>query len=502
MLEITSGNVLQLLDTPNTYRPRYRQLDLFGGFGTLVIPSDTPTEEIWQHGNSDNGYVSKYVTVVGFQCGPAETECSECGDTAYPVRNPSGSWVNPCCLYYCNGCSYYEESNCSSCESCNDCCECACCSECSEIVSRDDHCSNCERCLSCCFCSECSECGDRFADANYCPNSEHCDYCHRRGYCDCVCECSDCQQEREEDSCYAERSASFSGMIGSDGFRIGIELEFKGSRNALFGAFFNQYDGMFGYRRTDDYSETSTSQWLIKPDGSVSNGGELVSPPMDWSDPETRNEIRNVLEILRSVDAYVDDQTGLHVHVEAMTEHGEEMTWDQIRNMMLLCAKNEDALYRIASHETGKIRSGSSSYCVPFSLDEISRIEDACSVGSLYSATRGNRYKGFNVQSHAKHGTVEFRYFNATTDADKVIALIAMCVGFKRAACNLETDPMLGTFHTQGCNYMGNSESDDILRELQSVLRNENAIDNEDWNTLIATCWKGSAFQAPIGGRF
>jgi hypothetical protein len=288
---------------------------------------------------------------------------------------------------------------------------------------------------------------------------------------------------------------------GSVGTRIGLEIEFIGNRRDVYRYLSEHYEGTFRIGNSDTYSTARNDAWIVKPDGSVFDGGELVSPPMGWND-STRTEIAHILDLLRRAGCRVNDTTGLHVHVEARMPDGTDFTAEQVRNVALLAAVNEDALYRIASATTGKIRSGATSYCRPFYATEIDRLRSAKSVSDLLSATNGDRYKGCNLQSFAKYGTVEFRYCNGTLDTERMIAQIALFCSFRTLVQNGFTvgDDLLA--YVQGCNWNGSADADTELRQLQYCVRTGNAMEIDDWNVLVATSWKDSANQAPIGRGF
>lgn len=494
------------------------QLDLFGGFYN-ILPSFTlsPTETVrtdeWvppASGNTLNGgtyWFPGYYrdrSIFGFQMGAAPTSCRSlyahgCSHVDTPeYHSESETWFVPCCLTVAPSCNCLSESECGNCNACSDCCECSYCSHCCEAVYSNDICR---------FCGNCSDCCDGCREADCCHRQMDCSECGQCEYhgCECECDCGECGDS--EGMTYSDRNCE---LPGSDGFRFGIELEFVGlavtrdsNRRTLLDAL--ESAGIAAVY-TNDHDQTSLSRWTVKPDGSVYDGGEIVSPPMDWNDPESRDAIRDVCAVLRSCGATVSDLCGLHIHVEAKHRDGTRFTTQQLRNVALLAIAHEDSLYRIAASDTGMIRSGARSYAKPLSAAHSRLSLSDATDSDIRSALMGDRYRSVNFQSFGKHGTVEFRVCNATLTASRIIAQVALMFGFMSAARRGDEIPSTecGTFHILGSAYSGKCEPDETLHSLHALMRDPDSqhMSNEDWNALMDFCWKGSASQAPISAMY
>lgn len=477
---------------------RILQLSLFGEHWNILPSfalSPTETYEREYYSNSDYCWHSETITVIGFALPPAEVRCNSCWEDQVPApRDPSDSsseWVCSVCTYVCSSCSSRDESNCGNCECCDSCCDCSYCGGCSEMFSSEAECRHCAECSSCCSCQECNRCSN-LADCYECIRCEYCG-------CDCDSEDSDYYGNRDSDEfdpCH---------IIGIPGSHIGVEIEFEGcnvyrdaQRSSLLSAFAAAGIAVF---YSSDHDATSLKRWTLKPDGSVSNGGELVSPPLDWSSASDRQQVRTALQVLRSEGCFPTDSTGIHVHVEAKTPDGFSFDTEQLRNLAVLAIANEDALFRIAASETGVMRSGATSYARCYSTSEFGKVLAATSEGALFSATRGNRYKGLNLQSFPKHGTVEFRYCNSTVNADRLLSQITLFATLRDIARDGFTASDLRGF-AMGSSYEGKSEPEEQLQQLQRIVRQDDRMSNEDWNTLVALCWKESASQCSNVDRY
>ena len=78
--------------------------------------------------------------------------------------------------------------------------------------------------------------------------------------------------------------------------KFGLEVEFEGNVDdvvvAIRNAGLSTRSGMVGYTAHD------TDGWVVKTDASVSRGGELVGPPLDWDDADPRDQINRAFAAL------------------------------------------------------------------------------------------------------------------------------------------------------------------------------------------------------------
>lgn len=358
------------------------------------------------------------------------TYCSDCyGDVTYEPRqrrqyvgrnDPNAdtygyvvntTWHCPS-TRYCDACQEHDHSFCSECDWCSECCECAFCSACENMVRETEDC--CHRCDSCCDCVECANCDYRAR-----PNSHEnnrCGACERCERCGC-----DCEDEDEDEDGFHENDAP----DGTDKHLIGIEIEFKGSRTDVARAFAN----------------SQLHGWKVVQDGSVYDGAELVSPPMDWDLTQTQEDLAIAVDLLKRAGASTSQSAGIHVHVDAR-----DLDARQASKVAVWSHEWEDQLYRIASSGWRTVRpSGRNNYCAPMPQDMAIMLDNVQSrrdfnlawYGSSYAGSShydNSRYRGVNLHSWSYRGTVEFRVFNSSLNHARISAYVSLCVAVVQSA--------------------------------------------------------------------
>lgn len=182
------------------------------------------------------------------------------------------------------------------------------------------------------------------------------------------------------------------------------------------------------------YTGHSMTEWVVKLDGSVSGGVEVVSPPLDFDDEAQRGQVDRAVAAIQSV-CRTHSSAGIHVHVESS-----DLNAEQIGNVARTFAHFEDVIYRLASSGWTTIRPGARTYCKPLTATQVSglaRAKTADAVRLAYygpgrGATAGHgdssRYCGLNLHSHFYRGTIEFRIFNSSLNAMRIQTYIAMAV--------------------------------------------------------------------------
>jgi hypothetical protein len=223
--------------------------------------------------------------------------------------------------------------------------------------------------------------------------------------------------------------------IREHGRRFGVEIEFT----------FDDYDdipdasdiaaalGEVGIEcRYGSYTHEVMDSWKIVPDGSVSFGYELVSPPMLWKD---REQIRTVCAVLQELGADANGSCGLHVHHE-------------VRDLSLAAFKRLVARWHNAQGLTDRLvalrrRSGRCEWAGRFDRRELEEISNLTSLSAIEECYV-DRYRTLNITAFPKYGTVEIRQFQGTLDADEIISWVAYGQAFIADAVKART-PDRGT---------------------------------------------------------
>ena len=152
--------------------------------------------------------------------------------------------------------------------------------------------------------------------------------------------------------------------------------------------------------------------WQVKADGTRHVSAEAVSPVLDR---EHLVEAKKATRALLASGATVNKQTGLHVHLGA-DEYGVEGIARLVWNWNL-------------AHETiGTLVAKSrlnNKFCEAVPLTSLDRWTEHVRNGNIsnaQSATYARRYWSLNLDSYARHSTVEFRLHHGTLNGSKVKA--------------------------------------------------------------------------------
>jgi hypothetical protein len=281
--------------------------------------------------------------------------------------------------------------------------------------------------------------------------------------------------------------------------KFGLEVEFGGNIQQVIVAI--REAGLSTATSQHSYMGNSDTEWVVKTDASVARGGELVSPPLDFDDPEQRGQIARAFAALARAGATTSRDAGVHVHIDAS-----DLTPEQIGGVARNFTKYEDAIYRIASSGWQSIRAGASTYAKPLERDKVEKLAKARTAEQIkrawYGTTdrwgteghgHGSRYYGLNLHSWFYRGTVEFRVFNSTMNAKRAEAYVVLCMAIVQDARNGRKRSINKTFKL-GEMANGTTAEKKVLHHLCQFLRWENdisPISKEDLD-LITYCWKNS----------
>ena len=237
--------------------------------------------------------------------------------------------------------------------------------------------------------------------------------------------------------------------------RFGIEIEMTGITRekaaAVIAAYFGTESFYIGtYYKTYGAKDRQGRTWKATYDSSIiaqkKSGGrtvgandtykcEIVSPILTYEDLP---DLQEIVRQLRHSGAFVNDQCGIHIHVDAS-----RYTPQTLRNLVNIIASKEDILYKALRIDPARLR-----WCKKTNeklIEAINRrkpqtmeaLKDIWYAGS----TRGRdehyndtRYHGLNLHSAFTKGTVEFRLFNSTTHAGEIKAYIQFCLAVSHQA--------------------------------------------------------------------
>jgi carbonic anhydrase/acetyltransferase-like protein (isoleucine patch superfamily) len=203
--------------------------------------------------------------------------------------------------------------------------------------------------------------------------------------------------------------------------RFGVEIEFHGSRSDAVRAL-----NAAGIECEEEgYNHQHRSHWKIVPDGSVSNGGELVSPILRGENGFA--QIRTACRALRASGATVSLETGLHVHHDVAG-----LRVSAFKRMVHNWCDSQAAIDTLVAPS----RRGHQNYTSPLTPWDLELVDSLDSMTNARSrlGDHNERFRAFNVQAYGRHGTVEVRQHQGTLNADKIIAWVKFGQAFILAA--------------------------------------------------------------------
>jgi biotin operon repressor len=201
--------------------------------------------------------------------------------------------------------------------------------------------------------------------------------------------------------------------------KFGVEIEFKGldrtdAERALRNAGINvQIEG---------YNHDTRSHWKIVSDGSVSDGWELVSPPLSGN--AGLEEVRTAANAMVAAGAYVDRECGLHVHVDA-----NDLSAATIVNLTKRYATHENEINKLIPSFRHSCSWAKSMEPVSTMVSDYLRSFPNATTRQVCERQPGRYYK-LNLEAYLRHGTVEFRQHSGTCDGTKIANWVVFCVTF------------------------------------------------------------------------
>jgi len=231
----------------------------------------------------------------------------------------------------------------------------------------------------------------------------------------------------------------------------------------------------------DHNSPDLIDSWKIVPDGSLDKcGWEVVSPVLEDFD-----ELEKVVEILRKqIKAHGGKKAGFHVHHDIR-----DFDNFQVQRLFNLYAKYEfNAIRSIINPR----RYEDSYYCQDILADTVEINKDmkelrkeSHNIGFLAQGVR-ERYRSLNIKSYIKHGTIEFRKHQGTTDIKEIEAWILLTAAIVEKAANEEEEiEILGLNDMLAFVDFIDNRKEYTLQEMLEDLHLEN-------NKLIVSTYKRS----------
>lgn len=198
--------------------------------------------------------------------------------------------------------------------------------------------------------------------------------------------------------------------------KFGIELEIVGiSKEAAIKAL----KAVQIKVNAETYNHTTKNYWKIVPDGSVTNGFEVVSPILKAEAGIEEAEI--VARALEDAGAYANRTCGFHVHFDAS-----DLGMEHIKKIVRRYAAHEA---EIDAFMPKSRRGNTNHYCQSLS-GMLGHAFDSATTTQALVSSQPSRYYKVNLKSYQRQGTIEFRQHSGTVNAMKICTWIRFLAEF------------------------------------------------------------------------
>ena len=214
---------------------------------------------------------------------------------------------------------------------------------------------------------------------------------------------------------------------------FGVEIECFSYKNQDFIAQALREAGIEA--KAETYNHENRTWWKVIHDGSINPNNsrqteiEIVSPILKGN--EGLEEVRKVCEIINTseIKCEVNSSCGLHVHHGASDYKKQD--FKNLYNLYNYYETEFDKFVPKSRRENNNWNvSGTENYCrslKDYDFEDYYNERDAYvdHLGRVHN-WQATRYLKLNFCSFVKYGTVEFRHFGGTTDADKICGWIVL----------------------------------------------------------------------------
>lgn len=249
--------------------------------------------------------------------------------------------------------------------------------------------------------------------------------------------------------------------ITTNNQNFGIEIELTGITRARAARIIAQYFGTDTEHRGGSYDtytakDAKNRTWKAMSDASIRTermignsrvsaspnySCEVVTPILQYDDLA---DVRAILGKLVKAGALANSSCGIHVHVDGANHTPESLT-----RLEEFTVGRQDLFYEalgIGARADRWCKKTSASLLkamkdAPKTRDDIERVwysdaNDGYCGGIDHAHYNYTRYHGINLHAFFTKGTVEFRLFNGTTDANKILSYVQFCLAVSAWAIN------------------------------------------------------------------
>jgi hypothetical protein len=160
------------------------------------------------------------------------------------------------------------------------------------------------------------------------------------------------------------------------------------------------------------------SEWKVERDGSVSSGGEVISPILQGEDGFA--QIKKVMKAIKEAGGSVSTSCGLHVHLGVR-----DLTKEQRAELVGRWYANETMIKHFVSRSRW-----SNSYCRSVASQEVAKWQRLILEGRDPEKHEVNRTSSLNITPFKKAGTYEVRLHQGTLNSKKITAWVKFLIAF------------------------------------------------------------------------
>lgn len=218
--------------------------------------------------------------------------------------------------------------------------------------------------------------------------------------------------------------------------KFGIELEVKTSMREAEIADLLRSVGVACSCHVGNVHGVLKKNWKVVRDGSISNGWEIVSPPLS-----SFNDVEKVCKVLEENGVTVDKSCGFHVHHEI-----KDLNKKQIENIYEIYNKYEveviDQLLPMSRRVGNACRTR---WCKPVrqimddirGCDSIEKMINHINIGGGRGGSHYQhcRYRSINFRAYVVYGTIEFRHHSGTIEFEKIRNWVLLTHKIIESAC-------------------------------------------------------------------
>ena len=160
------------------------------------------------------------------------------------------------------------------------------------------------------------------------------------------------------------------------------------------------------------------TEWKVERDGSVSSGGEVISPILQGEDGFV--QIKKVMKAIKDAGGSVSTNCGLHVHLGVR-----DMTKEQRAELVGRWYANETMIKHFVSRSRW-----SNTYCRTVAPQEVAKWQRLILEGRDPEKHEVNRTSSLNITPFKKAGTYEVRLHQGSLNSKKISAWVKFLIAF------------------------------------------------------------------------